>query len=50
MANSSLSLLLVMMVMVQSALCGIKEAGGITIAQKPDPAAQPDMRGKKKRE
>jgi chemotaxis response regulator CheB len=25
------------------ALCGIKEAGGITIAQKPDTAAQPDM-------
>ncbi len=25
------------------ALCGIKEAGGITIAQQPDTAAQPDM-------
>jgi chemotaxis response regulator CheB len=25
------------------ALCGIKEAGGITIAQKPDTARQPDM-------
>src|SRR5450756_662919 len=25
------------------ALCGIKEAGGITIAQKPNTAAQPDM-------
>jgi chemotaxis response regulator CheB len=25
------------------ALCGIKEAGGITIAQEPDTAAQPDM-------
>ncbi|HAM09148.1 MAG: chemotaxis protein CheB [Bacteroidetes bacterium GWE2_41_25] len=25
------------------ALCAIKEAGGITIAQKPDTAAQPDM-------
>lgn len=25
------------------ALCGIKEAGGITIAQKPDTAVQPDM-------
>jgi two-component system, chemotaxis family, protein-glutamate methylesterase/glutaminase len=25
------------------ALCGIKEAGGITLAQKPDTAAQPDM-------
>ena len=25
------------------ALCGIKEIGGITIAQKPDTAAQPDM-------
>src|ERR1035437_9881796 len=25
------------------ALCGIKEAGGITIAQKPDTAAHPDM-------
>lgn len=25
------------------ALCGIKEAGGINIAQKPDTAAQPDM-------
>jgi len=25
------------------ALCGIKEAGGITIAQKPETAAQPDM-------
>ena len=25
------------------ALCGIKEAGGITIAQKPDTALQPDM-------
>jgi len=26
-----------------NALCGIKEAGGITIAQKPDTATQPDM-------
>ena len=26
-----------------AALCGIKEAGGITIAQKPDTASQPDM-------
>src|SRR5512141_3217812 len=26
-----------------AALCGIKEGGGITIAQKPDTAAQPDM-------
>lgn len=26
-----------------AALCGIKETGGITIAQKPDSAAQPDM-------
>ena len=26
-----------------AALCGIKEAGGITIAQKPDTATQPDM-------
>jgi two-component system, chemotaxis family, protein-glutamate methylesterase/glutaminase len=26
-----------------AALCGIREAGGITIAQKPDTAAQPDM-------
>jgi chemotaxis response regulator CheB len=26
-----------------AALCGIKEAGGITIAQKPDTAMQPDM-------
>ena len=26
-----------------AALCSIKEAGGITIAQKPDTAAQPDM-------
>jgi two-component system, chemotaxis family, protein-glutamate methylesterase/glutaminase len=26
-----------------AALCGIKEAGGITIAQLPDSAAQPDM-------
>jgi chemotaxis response regulator CheB len=25
------------------ALCGIKDVGGITIAQKPEPAAQPDM-------
>ena len=25
------------------ALCGIKEAGGTTIAQKPDTAIQPDM-------
>ncbi len=25
------------------ALCGIKEAGGVTIAQKPDTAVQPDM-------
>jgi chemotaxis response regulator CheB len=25
------------------ALCGIKEAGGVTIAQKPDTAAQPEM-------
>jgi chemotaxis response regulator CheB len=25
------------------ALCGIKEVGGITIAQKPDTAAQPEM-------
>jgi chemotaxis response regulator CheB len=24
-------------------LCGIKEAGGITIVQEPDTAAQPDM-------
>ncbi len=28
-----------------AALCGIKEAGGITIAQKPDTATQPDMPG-----
>jgi two-component system chemotaxis response regulator CheB len=26
-----------------AALCGIKEAGGITLAQKPETAAQPDM-------
>jgi chemotaxis response regulator CheB len=26
-----------------AALCGIKEVGGITIAQKPDTAEQPDM-------
>jgi chemotaxis response regulator CheB len=26
-----------------AALCGIKEVGGITIAQKPDTATQPDM-------
>jgi len=26
-----------------AALCGIKEVGGITIAQKPDTAGQPDM-------
>ena len=26
-----------------AALCGIKEAGGVTIAQKPDTAGQPDM-------
>jgi two-component system chemotaxis response regulator CheB len=26
-----------------AALCGIKDAGGITIAQKPDTAGQPDM-------
>ncbi len=26
-----------------AALCGIKEVGGITIAQKPDTASQPDM-------
>jgi two-component system, chemotaxis family, protein-glutamate methylesterase/glutaminase len=26
-----------------AALCGIKEVGGITIAQKPDSAAQSDM-------
>ena len=26
-----------------AALCGIKEAGGITIAQKPETATQPDM-------
>jgi chemotaxis response regulator CheB len=25
------------------ALCGIKEVGGITIAQKPETASQPDM-------
>jgi len=25
------------------ALCGIRESGGITIAQKPDTAKQPDM-------
>lgn len=25
------------------ALCGIKDVGGITIAQKPDTATQPDM-------
>src|SRR5450755_3947232 len=28
-----------------AALCGIKEVGGITIAQKPDTAVQPDMPG-----
>jgi len=28
-----------------AALCGIKEVGGITIAQKPDTAGQPDMHG-----
>ena len=28
-----------------AALCGIKEVGGITIAQKPDTAGQPDMPG-----
>jgi two-component system chemotaxis response regulator CheB len=28
-----------------AALCGIKDVGGITIAQKPDTAAQPDMPG-----
>jgi chemotaxis response regulator CheB len=28
-----------------AALCGIKEAGGITIAQKPDTAGQPEMPG-----
>ena len=28
-----------------AALCGIKEVGGITIAQKPETAAQPDMTG-----
>ena len=28
-----------------AALCGIKEAGGITIAQKLETAAQPDMPG-----
>jgi two-component system chemotaxis response regulator CheB len=28
-----------------AALCGIKEVGGITIAQKPDTAKQPDMPG-----
>ena len=26
-----------------AALCGIKEVGGITIAQKPDTASHPDM-------
>jgi chemotaxis response regulator CheB len=26
-----------------AALCGIKEVGGITIAQKPDTATQPEM-------
>jgi chemotaxis response regulator CheB len=26
-----------------AALCGIKEAGGITIAQRPDTAGRPDM-------
>jgi chemotaxis response regulator CheB len=26
-----------------AALCGIKEAGGITLAQKPETAGQPDM-------
>jgi chemotaxis response regulator CheB len=26
-----------------AALCGIKDVGGITIAQKPNTAAQPDM-------
>ena len=26
-----------------AALCGIKEVGGITIAQKPETATQPDM-------
>jgi chemotaxis response regulator CheB len=28
-----------------AALCGIREVGGITIAQKPDTAVQPDMPG-----
>jgi chemotaxis response regulator CheB len=28
-----------------AALCGIKEVGGVTIAQKPDTAGQPDMPG-----
>src|SRR6202521_419983 len=28
-----------------AALCGIKDVGGITIAQKPDTAAEPDMPG-----
>jgi two-component system chemotaxis response regulator CheB len=28
-----------------AALCGIRDAGGITIAQKPDTAGQPDMPG-----
>ena len=28
-----------------AALCGIKEAGGVTIAQRPDTAGQPDMPG-----
>src|SRR5450432_3699409 len=28
-----------------AALCGVKEVGGITIAQKPDTAGQPDMPG-----
>jgi two-component system chemotaxis response regulator CheB len=28
-----------------AALCGIKAVGGITIAQKPDTAGQPDMPG-----
>jgi chemotaxis response regulator CheB len=32
-----------MMAMAQRALAGIKEVGGITFAQKPDTALQPEM-------
>jgi two-component system, chemotaxis family, protein-glutamate methylesterase/glutaminase len=41
--KSLLSLSLAMTAMGAAALCGIREVGGITIAQKLETAVQPDM-------